>query len=557
MLESLHVKNLALIEECEIEFSEGLNILTGETGAGKSILLGSVNLALGQRADRDVIRNGCDEASVELVFSNNDRISKILESMDISSDDDIVIISRKITPTKSIFKINGETVLSKQVKELAQELIDIHGQHEHQSLLNTIRQRDMIDAYGGENIEKLLSEVSEAASEYRECLEKLNEAKEKASDRDREISLLEYECKEIEEAELIIGEDEELEAEFKRMQSSEKLVESISEAMQLVSGDGVQDAGALISRAIQCLSKAASLDDTAAELEETLKHAEEILGDFSISASRYSDSLSFDPEEFTKVEDRLNCINSLKMKFGSTIEKILAYYDEKSEELDNLKNLEKYLAELEEKAKKSKVKYESVAKNLTEARKGASKDFSDNLKTTLEGLNFLGIEFNVDLKSDTSVVSSKGIDSVEFMISTNPGEPLKPVRNVASGGELSRVMLGIKTILAKKDDIDALIFDEIDSGISGHTAREVSKKLKELSKEHQVICITHLAQIAAMADNHFCISKGVTNGKTTTSIFSMDEEESLKELARLLGGDETSEAAMNNARELKLLAGKE
>ncbi|MBO7335243.1 MAG: AAA family ATPase, partial [Lachnospiraceae bacterium] len=253
MLESLKVKNLALIENCETEFTEGLNILTGETGAGKSILLGSVNLALGARAEGDIIRSGADEASVELVFSNSERISSILKSMDISSDEDVVIIQRKITPSKSIFKINGETVLSKQVKELAGELIDIHGQHEHQSLLNTVRQRDMIDAYGGEKSAECLSEVSFAAENYVNLLKEHEEALSKADGREREISLLEYEIKEIEDAKLIPGEDEELEEAYKRMQSSEKLTESANEAMNLISGDVGQDAGALISRAINAL----------------------------------------------------------------------------------------------------------------------------------------------------------------------------------------------------------------------------------------------------------------------------------------------------------------
>ncbi len=557
MLESLHVKNLALIEECEIEFSQGLNILTGETGAGKSILLGSVNLALGARCDKSVIRSGCDEASVELVFSANDRVRRLLSEADLPADDDIVIISRKITPQKSIFKINGETVISRQVKDLASELLDIHGQHEHQSLLNTLRQRDMIDAYGGAGIYELLALVSAASHDYKGALEELEEIREKSSNREREMSLLEYECKEISDAELVPGEDDELEEQYRRMTQAEKLAESVSEAIQLVSGDGTQDAGALISRAIQSISRAASLDEGASELEEMLRNAEEILGDFALSASRYSDGLSFDEEEFSRVEKRLDLINTLKSKFGNTVSKVLEYYDEKSAELEKLKNLEEYIASLEKKTEDAKKAYVKACERLTAERQKACDEFSKNLKKTLEGLNFLGVEFFVQLNTDTSVVSSKGMDTVEFMISTNPGEPVRPVRNVASGGELSRIMLGIKTILAKKDDIDALIFDEIDTGISGHTAKEVAKKLSELSREHQVICITHLAQIAAMADRHFLISKEVVSGKTVTGINALDEIEEISELARLLGGDESSEAALNNARELKNNADKE
>ena len=550
MLESLKVKNLALIENCETEFTEGLNILTGETGAGKSILLGSVNLALGARAEGDIIRSGADEASVELVFSNSERISSILKSMDISSDEDVVIIQRKITPSKSIFKINGETVLSKQVKELAGELIDIHGQHEHQSLLNTVRQRDMIDAYGGEKTAKCLSEVSFAAENYVNLLKEHEEALSKADGREREISLLEYEIKEIEDAKLIPGEDEELEEAYKRMQSSEKLTESANEAMNLISGDVGQDAGALISRAINALNRVSSIDPKASELEDKLKEAEDILGDFSLELSKYIDKLEYDPDEFDKTEKRLDLLNTLKSRFGRTIDDVIKYCEDKTAELERLKNLDEYLCKLNEKLEDAKKEYIAAATRLTEARKEASEDFSVKLTETLKELNFLDVKFYVNIDSDYSNVTKQGSDSLEFMISTNPGEPVKPVKNVASGGELSRIMLGIKTILADKDDIDSLIFDEIDAGISGITARDVGKKLKVLSKRHQVISITHLAQIAAMADSHFVIEKGVSDGKTKTTITAIDEALRVKELARLLGGDENSEAALNNAREL-------
>ncbi len=551
MLESLHVKNLALIDECEIEFSEGLNILTGETGAGKSILLGSVNLCLGQRADKDIIRSGQEEASVTLVFSTNGRVKRTLKSMDLPWDEDVVIISRKITQTKSTFKINGETVLAKQVKEIAEELIDIHGQHEHQSLLNSVRQREMIDAFGGEEIELLLSEVKKAASEYKGLLSELDEAKSHAVGREREIGLLEYELSEIEKAELKPGEDEELENEYNRMKSAEKLAESVSEAMNLISGGSSQDAGSLISKAIQALSKASAIDDGAARLEEMLKEAENILGDFSMDAKRYSDSLEYDEASFAQTEMRLDTVNTLKAKFGGTIEKVLAYYYEKTLELEKLQNLGAFIEDLEKKCESARKKYIEKAGSLSKARKKAADEFAKLLTKTLEGLNFLGVNFYVSLSSDEELVSANGIDEVEFMISTNPGEPVKPVKSVASGGELSRIMLGIKTILAEKDDIDALIFDEIDSGISGHTAREVSKKLSGLADKHQVICITHLAEVASRADRHFVIEKAVFEGKTSTSIRALGAEEEISELARLLGGDETSEAAMNNARELK------
>ena len=549
MLESLKVKNLALIENCEIEFTKGLNILTGETGAGKSILLGSVNLALGARAEGDVIRSGADEALVELVFSSSQRTDAILKELDLPIDD-VVLITRKITPSKSIYKINGETVISKQVKELASALIDIHGQHEHQSLLNTSRQLKMLDAFAKDDTESLLTDVAKAAKEYKETVEKLDEAKTLSEGRDREISLLEYELKEIEEADLKIGEDAEAEAEYKRLSSAEKLKESVSEALNLISDGNAGDAGSLLSRAIGVLERAASLDESAGALKDILAQAESLFGDFSLEAYKYCENLEYDPEEFDRLEKRLDTINSLKARFGRTIEDILKYRDEKSEELDNLKNLDEYLSKLTAEAASKKAEYVSLAGKLSEVRKNSAKVFEKELIKTLEGLNFSQVRFEVAISSDKERIALNGFDDIEFMISTNPGEPVKPVKNVASGGELSRIMLGIKTILAGVDDIDSLIFDEIDTGISGITAREVGKRLKELSAKHQVIAITHLAQIAALADTHFVIEKNVEGGKTRTEISRMDDDQRLKELARLLGGDENSKAALDNAREL-------
>lgn len=551
MLESLKVKNLALIENCELEFSEGLNILTGETGAGKSILLGSVNLALGARAEGNVIRNGADEALVELVFSNSPEVSAVLKEMDLPYEDESIIITRKITPTKSSFKINGETVVARQVKEIATELMDIHGQHEHQSLLNVKKQRDMIDAFGGEEIASSLLNVSALTKQYKEIKSEYEEALSKSAGRDREISLLEYEVNEIEEACLIPDEDEELEENYKRMQSSERLTAFSQEAIQYVSSDSGEDAGSLISHALMAMNRVVQIDDGAQEIEEDLRRAEEALGDFSIKLSRYIDNLEYDEEEFERVSERLNVINSLKMKFGNRIEDILSYCEQKKQTLDQLRNLEEYLAELKNKLSKTKEEYVSAATNLSTLRKKSAEEFSKQLTEALKELNFLDVKFEVSVTSDYEDVNQKGADGIEFMVSTNPGEPIKPVKDVASGGELSRIMLGIKSILAEKDNIDSLIFDEIDTGISGVTAREVGKKLSKLSKRHQVILITHLAQIAALADTHFIISKGVVDNKTTTSIDKVTGDELIHELARLLGGDSTSVAAINNAIELK------
>lgn len=550
MLEYMHVKNLALIKDCEISFEKGLNILTGETGAGKSVLLGSVNLALGSKAEKEVIRTGEEEAYVELIFSMNDIAKKLLSDMDIEAEDS-VIISRKITSQKSIFKINGETVPAKQVKELAGGLIDIHGQHEHQSLLNTSKQRDMLDAFGGDKVYAALDYVKELYDRYNSLKKELDEALNISEGREREISLLRYEVEEIESAKLVYGEDDELEENYKRMQSAGKLLELVNEAGAVISSGVEGDAGSLISKAISNMRKAASYDEKADKLVSKLLEAESILGDFSLELSDYADTLEFSEEEFAATEERLNVINSLKMKFGPTIKKINEYYEEKSDRLEKLEHLDEYLCKLKNDTKEALNEYTIAAKELSSLRKSAAKEFSKLLKTELLGLNFLDANFSVDFTSDENNVSPKGIDSIEFMISTNPGEPVKPIRNVSSGGELSRIMLAIKTILAKKDEVDALIFDEIDAGISGKTAWEVSGRLSKLSTKHQVILITHLAQIAAAADNHFEIVKNVEGNSTTTHINKLDSEGEIKELARLLGTNEADEATLGNARELK------
>lgn len=551
MLEYMHVRNLALIKECEISFDKGLNILTGETGAGKSILLGSINLALGAKADKDVIRTGEEEAYVELVFSAGEETKALLNEMEISSEDSSVCISRKITPTKTVFKINGEIVPAKQVKELAGGLIDIHGQHEHQSLLSNNKQRDMLDAFGGFEIEEAKRSVVSFCKEYNRLKSEYDKALESSSQRERQISLLKYEIDEIINADLKVGEDEELEADFKRMQSAERILSSLNEAMAIVSEGSGNDVSSMLSRAISSIKKVSSLDEEAVALEDSLIQCEEFLGDFMLDAANYMEKLEFSPEDFERVEDRLNTINSLKLKFGNRIEDILSYLDEKSEELSKLENLEEYLSNLKADLDKAFSSYKESALKLSSLRKSAAKELSKLLSGELMNLNFLDSRFEVNFDTNEELVSENGFDNIDFLISTNPGEPLKPMKNVSSGGELSRIMLAMKTILAKKDSVDALIFDEIDAGISGKTAWEVSGRLSKLSKEHQVILITHLAQIAAFSDRHFEIKKAFIDGATTTSINKLDEKGEIEELSRLLGFDEANAATIENAKELK------
>ncbi len=552
MLSNLHVKNLALIEECDINLTEGLNILSGETGAGKSILIGSINLALGAKADKDIIRHGAEYGLVELVFENLDhKVQEVLESMDLPVEEDVVIIQRKITPFKSILKINGETVTARQVKALAEVLIDIHGQHEHQSLLKTSKHMEILDEYAGS---KLLGELSELKAAYQEykCLQaELEEENLDEAGRKRELDLLQYEVEEIEQAVLKEGEDEALEQEYNRMLHGKQIEEALQKAIQCTDFD--HGAGAMVSLALRELKQITSFSEELENLDSLLMDIDSLLNDFSRSALHMADDMEFSEEDFLKTEERLNVINHLKDKYGKTIGMVLAYSKEKQERIEELLHFEEHLQQLEEKINFAYNKVLQHGKAISCMRKDAAEKLSQILTQSLLDLNFLDVTFEIDLKPKQEP-TSKGLEDVEFMISTNPGEPLKPMAQVASGGELSRIMLAIKTVLAEKDSIDTLIFDEIDSGISGKTAWRVSEKLGQLGKAHQIICITHLPQIAAMADNHFLISKTVRDGSTISGIDGLNENEAVQELARMVGADEVDKSAIEHARNMRMQA---
>lgn len=555
MLQSLHVKNLALIEETEVEFGEGLNILTGETGAGKSLLIGSVNLALGGRFDKDMLRKGAESGLVELVFvSHRPDVLEKLKKLELEvQEDGTIIISRKLQATKSTFRINGETVTARQVKELAEVLLDIHGQHEHQSLLKKQKHMEILDGYCGE---KVLAAVGEVEICYRECSRLRRLLEEEAMDEEskaREQALASFEWQEIEAARLIPGEDEELEARYRLMANGRKIREGLSESYQYTGGDFEGGAGGDLSRALRALRSVSMYDTRLGELEEQLSEIDGLLADYNRDLAEYMDGFEFDEEDFAMVEGRLNTLNHLKGKYGGTVEEVIRYGQERAALLEKLSDYEVYMEKLQREQKEAQEVLEKACEKLSRLRKKGATTLSKKLKEALLQLNFLTVEFQIAVRPGQSV-SAKGYDDVEFLISTNPGEPVKPLGQVASGGELSRVMLAIKTVLAGQDEIDTLIFDEIDAGISGRTAWQVSKKLAFLGSEHQIICITHLPQIAAMADSHFKIEKNQAGNYTRTDISILEEKESIEELARLLGSDLLTEGSLSNAKEMKELA---
>ncbi len=551
MLENLHVKNLALIDEIEVDFQPGLNILTGETGAGKSILLGSVNLALGGRFHADMLRTGAKFGLVELTFTiDSPSLEEQLTAMDIFPEDGRIVLSRKLMPGRSVSKINGETVSMAALKDVASMLIDIYGQHEHQSLLHKKNHLAFLDLYAKDQVEKLKKDTAKAFRTYHGCRKKLDESGMDERERQKEISLAEFEVNEIEEAGLFEGEDEEVEALYRRMSAGKKVAQRIAEAYHYTSEDESGNASELLSRAIHALSDVESVDEQGAGLYGQLIEIDSLLNDFNRELSEYAKSLDFSEEEFYGTENRLNELNRLKTKYGNSVAQVLEYCEERKQRLKELEDYEQYMQELEEQLKASRQDYEKHALALRKARKKAAASFVKEIKKGLSDMNFLDVRFEMRFL-ELPDYTSDGMDEAEFYISTNPGEDLRPMGNVASGGELSRIMLAIKTVLADREDTPTLIFDEIDTGISGITAGKVAEKMHIIGESRQVLCITHLAQIAAQADAHYLIQKRAKNNGAQTEIFGLEEEESVQELARLLGGAKVTASILESAREMK------
>lgn len=556
MLQSLHVKNLALIDEVEVEFGEGLNILTGETGAGKSIIIGSINLALGAKADKDLIRTGAEYALVELVFTvEQPQQLKAIQELDLPVEEEQIILQRRIMPSRNVCKVCGETVTARQLKQLAEILIDIHGQHEHQSLLQSAKQLEILDAYAGEVLTPYKEELRNIYGEYRKAVEALSDSEVDEETRKREVALAEFECQEIEEAALISGEDEEVEQTYQKLVNGQKIRDAVNIAHALC-GYEEGGIGSNVGRALREMKTVSAYDDVLREFEQQLLDIDSLLNDYNRGVADYLSELEFDGELFDQTEKRLNLINHLKTKYGNSIEDILQYRDKAESTLDKYRDYDTYRKELYERVDALKQKAAAVGTEISDIRRRFAAKLSEEMRTALVDLNFQEVAFEIKIASAPDLVSGNGFDKVTYMISTNAGERPRELAQVASGGELSRIMLALKTVLADKDAIETLIFDEIDTGISGKTAWKVSEKMGILGKGHQIICITHLPQIASMADRHFCIEKKVEDNRSVTDIRKLDEEESTAEVARMLGSASITENVMNNAREMKELARK-
>lgn len=553
MLVSLHVKNFAIIDEVWVDFTNGMNVLTGETGAGKSILLGSIHVALGGKVSKELLGKNGDYALAELMFEGLDeRVREVLERHELPIEETLVISRRIMENGRSISKINGEAVNAGILREVSSCLMDIHGQHEHQTLLSAARQLELVDRFSGDAGKELLAQVKDEYRTYHALWQELSEALTHSESRQRELSLLQYEYDEIEQAKLKPGEDVTLEERYQVLVNQDRIREAtgLVEERLRSGNDNVSES---LSRSLRQLGKVLSYDETLQTIYDALRLLEEQVTDISYQLVEYQDSLSEEDGELEYTEERLNLINRLKAKYGNSIEKITAYAKEQEEKLERLQNFDEYIASLERRTEAAKAALLVSCEKLSAMRREAAEHLAAQIREALTELNFLNVVFEIPV-TELDKPTEKGMDELEFLISTNPGEPLRPLAKVASGGELSRVMLALKSVFAGRDEIDTLIFDEIDVGVSGRTAQRVAEKMARIAMEHQVICITHLPQIAAMAETHFRIEKYAIDGSTKTEITRLPDEEIVNELARILGGAQITESVLENAREMKQLA---
>lgn len=556
MLLNLHVKNLAIIDEIEVEFSEGLNVLTGETGAGKSIIIGSINIALGGKVSKDIIRTGTEFALVELTFlaEDSEQINS-LEKLGITLEEDVVVISRKITKCRTINRVNGETVSVSMLKSIADILIDIHGQNEQQSLLYKNKHMEIVDRYAAEKMCGRDMEFSEMYRQYKDMLVKYSEKEMSEEERLREVSFIRYELEQIEYAHLVKGEEEKLQERYRYLSNANEIKSGINEVYSLVEdsyGDS-QSVSQMLGRSSHILAKISGYDERLKELARQIADIDELIMDFNRDLQEYASDMDENGEEFAEVETRLDLVRTIKSKYGATTELVENYAKDLENKLEKYEAYEEYRANLEKKIEIYKIKLEKLGESISKIRKKCSAELEKRITDALIDLNFLQVKFEIAVR-ELDEFNSKGKDEVEFMISTNPGEDLKPIGQAASGGELSRIMLAIKAVLAEHDSIGTLIFDEIDVGISGRTAQKVAEKMAFIGHSHQVICISHLAQIAAMADHNYLIEKNNSLNKTSTVIRQLEGDEIVEEIARILGGAKITDAVLESAREMKQLA---
>ncbi|WFA09701.1 DNA repair protein RecN [Tissierella sp. Yu-01] len=552
MLKELSIKNFAIIDDVKVDFTKGLNLLTGETGSGKSIIIEALEIVLGGRSSKDLIRSGEDKAIIEALFFIDEDIIEIIRENGFDSEENVLILTKEIFKNyPSISRINGRPITINLLRNITSKLIDIFGQHEHQSLLNISNHQLLIDSFGDTEFNELLGKIQQNYELYSIEKKKLNELNISSHEREREIDLLKFQIDEIEEANLTTEDDEKIEVEFNRVSNIVNIITGLNQIIGLISGTNYDNNSILdlIDRTISILNNVCKYDKG---LESYLNRLQDIryeMQDLSRGFDTYAEGLEVDEEKLLFLNARLDIVNKLKKKYGLTVNKILEYKNNINEQYEKLINYENEI----EKIKKNISKYEVIlAKDselLSNKRKIIAEKFESLISKELEELNMNNVIFKVNFDKKPKF-SATGLDSIEFLISTNPGETLKPISKIVSGGEMSRIMLGFKSIIADNDRIPTLIFDEIDTGISGRTAQVVGEKIKRISHNHQVISISHLPQIAALADSHYVIDKNIINGKAQTNIKKLSDNERVKEMARLLGGVNVTETTLNHAKEM-------
>jgi DNA repair protein RecN (Recombination protein N) len=552
MLRTLSVRNFAIIDRLDLQFGPGFNVLTGETGAGKSILIDALNLILGARAGAEMVRGGADRAVIDAVFdvAGSKDLRRIVEEMGFDLEEDQLFLTREVSASgKSSCRISGRPATVAQLRDIGDGLVDLHGQHEHQSLLIVARHLDILDDWGGKELHALRDEVAAAYKTVQQLRRDKETLETDARERAHLLDLYQFQVKEITDARLTVGEDEELATEHRRVANAQKLAEAAAAAAEAIGG-GDTGSGALetLTHAVRALEEAAEMDDALMPALEAVRNATYELTEAERDLTRYADTVEFNPERLEQIEERLELLRTLKRKYGDSIEEILNYGAETAQRLETLTYREERGAHLEADIAKADKRLCDLCAKLSRLRRKAAKDFQEITLTELRDLAMEKARFEVQVEETEP--TTRGADRVEFLIATNPGEPLRPLAKVASGGEISRVMLAIKSAMARQEPLPTMVYDEVDVGVGGRTASVIADKMATLSRSAQVLCITHLAQIASRGEHHLYIEKQVVGNRTTVTVTPLSPDERVQEIARMIGGAEVTETVLQNAREM-------
>lgn len=557
MLSELSIKNFAIIEQLSISFQKGLTVLTGETGAGKSIIIDAINLLVGGRGSAEFVRHGEEKAEIEGLFyiENGHPCFQKMQDFGIDIEEGTIILRRDINLSgKSVCRINGKLITISTMREIGSSLIDIHGQHEHQELMDETRHLNLLDTFASSELADVLKEYEDIYQKYVQTNKKLLNLTDNEQQMAQRIDLLQFQHQEITNSDLKMNEDDELMEERKRLNNFERIFESIQTGYTALRGEqkGLDWLGEVMGH----MEEAAGLDEEYKDLAESVSNSYYILEDVAIRLRNALDFLEYDPKRLNEIETRLNELNTLKRKYGKTIEEILEYSSKIEEELETLQNKETHIDLLEKELISLKKDLLVEANEISILRRKAADQLTKDIHQELKELYMEKTIFEVRIQSDKEKITKNGVDEVEFYISTNPGEPLKPLSKIVSGGELSRMMLALKSIFSKHQGITSIIFDEVDTGVSGRVAQAIAEKIAHVSIGSQVLCISHLPQVAAMSDTHLFIAKTINDGRTSTSVTPLTKQDKIKEIARMISGTEITDLTKKHAKELLKLAQK-